>query len=54
MVGVVAAAFVRGVGELVTSDPERRKGWQGPLLGAGIGTAGSLAAYLGWASRKRR
>jgi ubiquinone biosynthesis protein len=54
MVGVVAAAVVRGVGELVTSDPERRKGWQGPLLGAGIGTAGSLAAYLGWASRKRR
>jgi ubiquinone biosynthesis protein len=52
--GVVAAAFVRGVGELVAADPERRKAWQGPLLGAGVGTAGSLAAYLGWTSRKRR
>jgi len=52
--GVVAAAFVRGVGELVSADPERRKSWQGPLMGAGVGTAGSLAAYLGWTSRKRR
>jgi len=52
--GVVAAAFVRGVGELVSSDPERRKSWQGPLLGAGVGTAGSLAAYLGWTSRRKR
>jgi ubiquinone biosynthesis protein len=52
--GVVAAAFIRGVGELVTSDPELRKSWQGPLLGAGVGTAGSLVAYLGWTSRKKR
>lgn len=52
--GLVAAAFVRGVGELVTADPERRKSWQGPLLGAGVGTAGSLAAFLGWTSRRRR
>jgi ubiquinone biosynthesis protein len=52
--GVVAAAFVRGVGELVSADPERRKSWQGPLLGAGVGTAGSLAAFLGWTSRRRR
>jgi ubiquinone biosynthesis protein len=52
--GVVAAAFVRGVGELVSADPERRKSWQGPLMGAGVGTAGSLAVYLGWTSRKRK
>jgi ubiquinone biosynthesis protein len=52
--GVVAAAFIRGVGELVTSDPELRKSWQGPLLGAGVGTAGSLAAFLGWTSRRKR
>jgi len=52
--GVVAAAVVRGASELIQSDPERRKGWQGPLLGAGLGTAGSLAAYLGWTSRRKR
>ena len=52
--GVVAAALLRGVSDLVSSDPELRKSWQGPLLGAGVGTAGTLAAYLGWTSRKRR
>jgi ubiquinone biosynthesis protein len=52
--GVVAAALVRGVSDIVSSDPELRKSWQGPLLGAGVGTMGSLAAYLGWSSRKKR
>ncbi len=54
VVGMLTAAFVRGVGEIVSADPERRKAWQVPLLGAGVGTAGSLAAYLGWTSRKKR
>jgi ubiquinone biosynthesis protein len=54
VVGILTAAFVRGVGELVSADPERRKRWQVPLLGAGVGTAGSMAAYLSWTSRKKR
>ncbi len=56
VVGMVAAAFIRGVGEYVTSDPRRLKDWrvQLPLLGAGMGTAGSLAAYLRWSGRRRR
>lgn len=56
VVGIVAAAFIRGVGEYVTSDPRRLKDWrvQLPLLGAGMGTAGSLAAYLRWSGRRKR
>lgn len=53
VVGVLTAAVVRGVGELVTSDPGRKQSWEVPLLGLGVGTAGSLAAYLGWTSRRR-
>lgn len=53
--GMVTVALIRGVGELIeAADPEHKKEWQLPLLGAGVGTAGSLAAYLGWTSRRRR
>ena len=59
VVGAVAAAFIRGVGEYVTSDPRRLQDWrvQVPLVVAGLGTAGSLAAYLrlsGRAARKKK
>ncbi len=54
VLGAVAAAAIRGVAQVVTSDPDRRREWQLPMLGAGLGTAGSLAAYLGWTSRRRR
>lgn len=56
MVGLVAAAFIRGAGSVVGSDPNRLKDWrvQLPLLGAGVGTAGSLAAFLRWSGRKQR
>lgn len=56
VVGMVAAAFIRGVGSAVGSDPGRLKDWrvQLPLVGAGMGTAGSLAAYLRWSSREQR
>ena len=55
VVGMVAAAFIRGVGSFIGSDPQRLKDWkvQLPLLGAGVGTAGSLAAYLRWSGRKK-
>jgi ubiquinone biosynthesis protein len=52
--GIVAASLIRGVGDIVSDHPELRKHWQGPLLGAGVGTIGSFAAFLGWSSRKKR
>jgi hypothetical protein len=39
--------------EIITADPEHRK-WQVPLLGAGVGTAGAIAAFLGVSSRRKR
>ena len=54
VMGMVAAAFLRGVGDLVTANKAKRGAWEVPLLGASVGTAGTLAAYLGWASRKKR
>lgn len=53
VMGMVAAAALRGVSELVTAS-ERRGSWQVPLLGASVGTAGTLAVGLAWATRKRR
>jgi ubiquinone biosynthesis protein len=50
--GMVAAATLRGVVELASGDANRRA-WQLPLAGAGVGTAGTLAAYLGWSSLRR-
>ena len=52
--GLIAAAFVRGVGELVSADDEKLRRWSGPLLGAGIGVAGTLGSYLAWTSRRRK
>jgi ubiquinone biosynthesis protein len=53
--GMVAVAFINGVRELVqAADPDHKRAWQVPLLSAGVGTAGSLAAYLGWTTRRRR
>jgi ubiquinone biosynthesis protein len=49
--GMVAAATVRGLVELA-STTERGRGWQVPLLGAGVGTAGMLATYLGLSARR--
>jgi ubiquinone biosynthesis protein len=50
----LAAAFIRGVGELVSSDNERLRSWQRPLLGAGLGAVGTLGGYLAWTARSRR
>ncbi|MCZ2402026.1 AarF/ABC1/UbiB kinase family protein [Paenarthrobacter sp. Z7-10] len=55
VVGMLTAAFIRGVGELTAADTSRWQKWQRPLLGSGLGVLGSLSAYLGWtALRKRR
>ncbi|HYP46516.1 MAG TPA: AarF/UbiB family protein [Propionibacteriaceae bacterium] len=54
VLGVVAAAAIRGVGDLVTATSERRGSWQAPLLGASVGTAGTAAAALAWSLRRKR
>ena len=50
--GIVAAAFIRGIGELVSADKERWGKWEGPVLGVGLGMAGALGSYLGWTARR--
>ena len=50
--GIVAAAFIRGVGELASADKERWGRWEGPLMGIGLGMGGALGAYLGWTARR--
>lgn len=52
--GIVGAAVVRGVVELAAADPDRRRAWQIPLAGAGVGTAGTIAAFLGWSTLRRK
>ena len=50
--GIVAAAFIRGIGELVAADKERFGRWEGPVLGVGLGMAGALGTYLGGTARR--
>ena len=50
--GIVAAAFIRGIGELASADKERWGRWEGPLMGVGLGMAGALGTYLGWTARR--
>ena len=51
--GVIAAAFIRGIGELTAGDTSRWRVWNGRLLGAGLSAASILSAYLAWTSRIR-
>jgi ubiquinone biosynthesis protein len=53
--GVIAAAFIDGIAELIAADPQRWRTRQAPLFAIGFGAAGTLAAYIAWsASRGRR
>ncbi len=49
--GVIAAAFIRGIGELTAGDRSRWRIWNGRLMGAGLSAASILSAYLAWTSR---
>lgn len=51
---IVAAAVVRGLGDLVAAGPARRKSWRVLLLGAGLGATGSFGASLLAAARRQR
>jgi len=51
--GMIGAALITGVGRLVAGE-RRWRSWEGGMLGAGITTIGSIAAYLAWTARRRR
>lgn len=51
--GLIAAALVNGIGELV-SDDSRWRGRGRVMIGAGIGTITALGGYLLWTMRRRR
>jgi ubiquinone biosynthesis protein len=52
--GVIAAAFIDAVTELVAADPARRRSWERPMLTFGLGAAGTLGGYLAWTTRRDR
>lgn len=50
----LAAAFIRGVGEIIASEPhERVRATRRTLVTAGLASAASLAAYLALSGRRR-
>lgn len=51
--GMVAAAFIRGIGDVATSDSEKLKTWGKPLVGGAVGAVGALTAYFAWTGRRR-
>ena len=46
--GMIAAALIDGLAELMTVDPERWRPRQKPMFALGLGAAGTLGAYLAW------
>lgn len=50
--GMIGAALITGIGGLVAGE-RRWRSWEGGMLGAGLTTIGSLAAYLAWTARRR-
>ncbi|WP_138444768.1 ABC1 kinase family protein [Sinomonas susongensis] len=52
--GVIAAAFIRGVGDLVSLDRERWTGWRAPFMRTGLTALGGLGGYLAWSAAARR
>jgi ubiquinone biosynthesis protein len=51
--GVVAAALIEGVADIMAGDQEHWRGWRRSLLIAGVGAAGVLSAYLVWTTESQ-
>lgn len=51
--GLIAAALINGVGELVVGG-KRWRSWESALMGAGLTAMTSLTGYLVWTSRHHR
>ncbi|MFB0835960.1 ABC1 kinase family protein [Arthrobacter halodurans] len=54
VVGVVTAALITAVGELVGAQPRRWRHWPQALFRAGVGGVGALGGYLAWTARRAR
>jgi ubiquinone biosynthesis protein len=52
--GVIAAAFIDGLAELIAADPRAWEKRQRPALTIGFGAAGTLAAYIAWSAGRGR
>jgi ubiquinone biosynthesis protein len=52
LAGVLAAAFIRGIGEVVSRD-RKWQPWEGSMMAAGMSVIGGLSAYLLWSARRR-
>ena len=50
--GVIAAAFIEGLSELMAVDPERWRSWERPMFTVGLGAVGTLGGYLAWTARR--
>ncbi len=51
--GMLGAALISGIGGLVAGE-RRWRGWEGTMMGAGLGAVGAVGTYLAWTSRRRR
>lgn len=52
--GLITAALINAVGELVAAQPDRWRNWPKTLFTAGVGGVGALGAYLALTSRHRK
>jgi ubiquinone biosynthesis protein len=53
LAGVLAAAFIRGIGEVITRD-RKWQPWEGGMMAAGMSVISGISAYLLWSARRRR
>lgn len=49
---IIASALIGGIGRLTADADSRWRGWNGRLMGAGVGALGSLGAYLALSGRR--
>lgn len=52
--GLITAALINAIGELVSDEPRQFHRWPGALFSAGIGGVAALGGYLAWTSRRPR
>lgn len=54
VLAVIAAALIKGAGDLIASDAKRLQTLRVPVARAGMGIAGAFGMYLTWTARRRR
>ena len=50
--GIIAAALIKGIGELTAGDAKRWSTWEVPLMRVGLSVTTALAGYLAWTARR--